>query len=66
MGDGLILWFLAFTMNGLTFSTVEPFHSEEACHMAAKTAGMDRGSYSCVDIPALPVMPEPGLMEPPE
>ena len=32
------MWVVAVIINGLTLVTIEPFHSEEACRLAAKTA----------------------------
>lgn len=42
-------WFLTLTINGLLFITPEPFQSEEACLLAAKTAHV--GECHAVEIP---------------
>jgi hypothetical protein len=44
----ITMWFLALTINGLAFSTIEPFNSEEACILAAKTVGAAKDQFTCV------------------
>lgn len=54
MGDGMVIWFVAFSMNGLLFATVEPFNSEEACRLAGEEAHLYQ--FDCVPVPAPPGM----------
>jgi hypothetical protein len=44
-----MIWFLAFVFNGLAVISYEPFNSEEACVLAAKTANV--ATFDCLPAP---------------
>jgi hypothetical protein len=44
----ITMWILAITINGLAFTTIEPFNSEEGCVLAAKTIGAQPDQFTCI------------------
>lgn len=43
----ITVWFLGIMLNGLPFLSLEPFHSEEACELAAKVVQAPK--YQCIE-----------------
>jgi hypothetical protein len=50
-----MIWFLAFAFNGLAVISYEPFNSEEACVLAAKTANV--ATFDCLPVETPPKQP---------
>lgn len=48
MGDGVVIWWLVLSLNGLPMSSIEPFNSEEGCKLAGRAAQFD--AFDCVDV----------------
>lgn len=49
------MWFLGVVLNGLLLVSYEPFHSEEACRIAAKQLPVEE--FSCIAAPE-PELPQ--------